>query len=221
MSFFHQAILKRARRNRITHLQNPDGTISTTPEQLAETISHYFTEIFASQAPIFADDSYEEDQHQTRGDSQVRATDTCTNSIPEMQELHAIIKNMRNNAAPGQDGLNAAFYKAAWSWVSSDVHKLVFSFYQNGRLCPKINGTYIALIAKIISPVTPKNFRPISLRNVSYKIIAKSLADRIKYHLPSIIHPSQAAFVQGRHIASSIIITKEIIHSFNLKSWKQ
>ena len=128
---------------------------------------------------------------------------------------------MRNNTAPGPDGLNAALDKASWSWVSSDVHNLVSSFYQNGRLCPKINSTYIALIPKIISPATPKDFCPISLCNVSYKIIAKSLANRIKHHLPSIIHPSQAAFVQGRHIASSIIITKEIIHSFNLKSWKQ
>lgn len=29
-SFFHQSIIKRARRNTITHLQNPDGTFSTT-----------------------------------------------------------------------------------------------------------------------------------------------------------------------------------------------
>jgi hypothetical protein len=56
---------------------------------------------------------------------------------------------------------------------------------------------------------------------VIYKVIAKSLAERIKIHLPDIIHPSQQAFMQGRHIASNIIIAQEIIHSFNLKSWKQ
>jgi hypothetical protein len=57
--------------------------------------------------------------------------------------------------------------------------------------------------------------------NVAYKIIAKSLADRIRNHLPHIIHPSQAAFIQGRHITSNIIIAQEIIHNFNLKSWNQ
>jgi len=86
---------------------------------------------------------------------------------------------------------------------------------------PEINSTPIALIPKINAPITPKDFRPISLCNVIYKIISKSLAERIKNHLPHIIHPSQAAFVQGRHIASNIIIAQEIIHSFNLKSWKQ
>lgn len=141
-SFFHQAILKRARRNCITHLQNPNGTVSTTPQQLAETVNQWFTEIFTSQAPNNADQNHDEEQHQIGGDRQVPTTDAYTNSVPDLQELHTIVKNMRNNAAPGPDGLNAAFYKASWSWVSSDVHNLVSSFYQNGRLCPKINSTY-------------------------------------------------------------------------------
>jgi hypothetical protein len=45
------------------------------------------------------------------------------------------------------------------------------------------------------------------------------LADRLKHHLPHIIHPTQAAFIQGCHIASNIIIAQEMVHSFNLKTW--
>jgi hypothetical protein len=128
---------------------------------------------------------------------------------------------MRSNAAPGPDGLNAAFYKASWDWIANDVYDLVASFYRSGYLPAEINYTHITLIPKINAPLTPKDYRPISLCNVAYKIIAKSLADRIRNHLPHIIHPSQTAFVQGRYIASNIIIAQEIIHSFNLKSWKQ
>ena len=140
-----------------------------------------------------------------------------------MQEIYTIVKNMRSNAAPGPDGLNAAFYKSSWDWIGMDAHalNLVSSFYQSGSLPPDINCTHIALITKVSAPKTPKDYRLISLCNVAYKIIAKSLADRIKNHLPHIIHPSQAAFVHGRHIASNIIIAQEIIHSFSLKSWKQ
>jgi hypothetical protein len=144
--------------------------------------------------------------------------DPFTYSIPDMQEIHAIVKNMRSNAAPGPDGLNASFYKSSWEWTGKDVLELVSSFYQTGSLSPDINKTHITLIPKVKAPNSPKDYRPISLCNVAYNIIAKSLAERIKAHLPHIIHPSQAAFIQGRHIASNIIIAQEIIHSFNLKS---
>jgi hypothetical protein len=42
------------------------------------------------------------------------ADDRYTNSIPNLTELHDIVKQMRSNAAPGPDGLNVAFYKLAW-----------------------------------------------------------------------------------------------------------
>jgi hypothetical protein len=72
---------------------------------------------------------------------------------------------------------------------------------------PEINQTFIALIPKKMQPITPQDFRPITLCNVIYKIISKSLADRLKPHLPSYIDHSQAAFIKNRHISANIIIT--------------
>jgi hypothetical protein len=62
-------------------------------------------------------------------------------------------------------------------------------------------------------------FRPISLCNVAYKIISKTLAERLKPCLPHNIDASQSAFGKGRHISTNIIISQEIIHSFSLGSW--
>jgi hypothetical protein len=77
------------------------------------------------------------------------------------------------------------------------------------------------LIPKKSQPIVPQDFRPISLCNVAYKIIAQSIAERLKPYLPDYIDHAQAAFVKQRHISSNIIITQEIIHSFQLRSWKQ
>ena len=79
----------------------------------------------------------------------------------------------------------------------------------------------IALIPKKMQFVHPQDFRPISLCNVIYKVIAKSLADRLKPHLPNFIDHSQATFIKNRHISSNIIVTQEIIHSFSFKTWNQ
>ena len=125
---------------------------------------------------------------------------------------------MRSNASPGPDGLNAAFYKSAWPWLD-DVNTLVREFYASAFLHSEINQTYISLIPKKMQPMCPQDFRPISLCNVIYEVIAKSLADRLKPHLPGFIDNAQAAFIKNRHISCNIVLTQEIIHSFNLKSW--
>jgi hypothetical protein len=96
---------------------------------------------------------------------------------------------------------------------------VVTDFFQTTKLPEEVNNTFLALIPKKSNPTLPQDFRPISLCNVIYKIITKTLADRIKSHPPNIIHPTQSAFVQGRRISTNIIITQEIVHSFNLSSW--
>lgn len=77
---------------------------------------------------------------------------------------------MRNNAALGPDGLNAAFYKFSWSWTGKDVLDLVCSFYRIGHL-PPINNSHIVLIPKTSTPNTPREFRTISLCNIIYKTL--------------------------------------------------
>jgi hypothetical protein len=127
---------------------------------------------------------------------------------------------MRSNAAPGPDGLNVAFYKASWNWVKEDIHDLVKDFYTHVVLPTDLNQTYIILFPKKSNPTIPQDFRPIGLCNVIYKIIVKSLAHRVQPHLPNYISHAQSAFIAHRHISANIIITQEIIHSFQLKSWK-
>lgn len=61
--------------------------------------------------------------------------------------------------------------------------------------------------------------RPISLCNVIYKIIAKSLALKVQPDLPACIIDSQYAFVKSHRISENIIIAHYIIHSFHRKKW--
>jgi hypothetical protein len=198
-------------------LINADGSSCTTPKQLESTFHSYFTDIFQAQGHP---SNHLNDRVATTTPTQAQIAD-FTDSIPDLQKLHTIIKGMRSNAAPGPDGLSAGFNKASWDWLKDDIQKVVKDFYCLAILPGDMNNTFIALIPKKTTPIVPQDFRPISLCNVIYKIIAKSLADILKKCLPDIIHPTQFAFVQGRRISNNIIITQEIIHSFNLKTWQQ
>ena len=53
---------------------------------------------------------------------------------------------------------------------------------------------------------------------MSYKIISKVLANRLKVILPDIIDESQSAFVKGRMIYDNIMVAHESIHSMMTKS---
>ena len=88
----------------------------------------------------------------------------------------------------------------------------VLEFLNTGYMIPDLNRTYIVLIPKIKNSVKVSNYRPISLCNVIYKIIAKVLANRLKQILPQIISPTQSAFVPGRLITDNVLVAYEPFH---------
>lgn len=59
------------------------------------------------------------------------------------------------------------------------------------------------------------HYRPISLCNVSSKIISKILSNRLKSVLARLISPMQATFVPGRTIQENSSLAHEIFHTMN------
>lgn len=57
-----------------------------------------------------------------------------------------------------------------------------------------------------------KDWRPIALCTVIYKVVAKVLANRLKVVLEKCISDTQSAFVLGRSILDNAMAAIEIIH---------
>ena len=57
-----------------------------------------------------------------------------------------------------------------------------------------------------------KNWRPISLLNVIYKIGSSCIANRIKGVLPELINEDQTGFVPGRYIGDNLRLLYDIMH---------
>jgi hypothetical protein len=81
------------------------------------------------------------------------------------------------------------------------------------KVLPTLNATFLTLVPKEERVTNLRNFRPIALCNVIYKIISKVIALRLKPILPFIISKEKSGYVEGRKIMDSVILVHEIIHS--------
>ena len=66
------------------------------------------------------------------------------------------------------------------------------------------NGIITLLPKKERDPNFVKNYRPISLLTADYKLIAKTMANRLKQVLSDLIHEDQNGFLKGRNIGCNI-----------------
>lgn len=72
-----------------------------------------------------------------------------------------------------------------------------------------INKTLLVLIPQVKKYIYANQFKLMSLFNVIFKIITKSMANRLKHILLDLIYESQSVFVQGRLIKDKVLIAYE------------
>lgn len=84
-----------------------------------------------------------------------------------------------------------------------------------------VNGTLITLILKVSNANNVTNFRPISLCNIIYKIVTKSLANRFRLVLRDVISKAQSAFELDRLITNNTIIGFECNHALETRERKK
>jgi hypothetical protein len=117
--------------------------------------------------------------------------------------------------ASGTDGFPVKFFSEKWSIVKEDIIRVVKRFLQIGKMLAGTNDTSIVLIPKVDRPMLLKDFRPISLCNVIYKIVSKCMVNRLMPLLEDIIDAPQSAFIPRRMITGNALIVFECLHAIN------
>lgn len=115
------------------------------------------------------------------------------------------------NKAPGPDDFNPDFYQFYWSVVGNDIFHFVSDALHNCILHDDVHLTNIVLIPKSKHASKITEYRPITLCNVLYRILAKVLATRLKCVLSGLVSKNRSAFVSGRLITDNVLIAYEVV----------
>ena len=127
---------------------------------------------------------------------------------------------MKAFKAPSLNGLHARFFQRFWMVVGESVKHELKQIFRLKRISTQLNKPIIALIPKQLGPKTINHFRPVSLCNTIYKIVSKILVLRMKHLMPTLISPTQTAFVSGRRWTDNVIVAQELVYNLEKKRGK-
>jgi hypothetical protein len=104
-----------------------------------------------------------------------------------VDEVKEVLHGFQKDKSPGPNGWTIEFFLGLFDLIGKDILEVIEESRSYGHIYPPLNSTFVALIPKTDIPQSFEDFRPISLCNVIYKVIAKIIAKRIKPFLSTSI----------------------------------
>ena len=225
--YFYHLSRSRARATEIRQLRYSDSADPITLSGLAEcrTAGEHFASAFSSDSPsgLFA-------EHPTDATAQQALLNSISRRLPiearhiceglpnqglSAAELTSSLQLLARGKRPGSDGLPYEFYMAFWEVLAApllSVFEEAFAGHQSHTLPASMRTGLIVLLYKGAGNRDEvANYRPITLLNADYKIIAKALACRFGGQLGAVIDPTQTAFLPSRWIGDNVLCHMEEI----------
>ncbi|CAH1233576.1 Hypp797 [Branchiostoma lanceolatum] len=206
--FFFSKERKRGEKKMVRELRKADGTVVSSREDILDTYHDFYENLYGAEPIDIEDRAYFLDQLENRLPEEDRSH---LDRPLSLEELEKALKEMQNGKTPGSDGLPKEFYTRVWPIVGRDLLEVLNEGLQANQLSSSQREGVITLLDKKGDPLNPANKRPISLLNVDYKILAKTLANRLKNVVGQIIHTDQSCGIPGRSLEDSLSLLRDLV----------
>lgn len=206
--YFFRLQSSRAQKSFMPSIYNSSGTEVFSQKEIEQAHVDFYSSLF-SEEPIdlnFQNDLLSSLSRQLSSDQ----ASLCEGAIT-VDEISFAIKNMNTNKSPGPDGLTVEFYRKFWNLLSPFLVRVYNACFDAGEMCDSMKTSNTRVIFKKGDRKSLKNWRPISLLNVDYKICSKAISVRLSKVLDFIVDPDQTCSVPGRKISSNLHILRDIL----------
>lgn len=141
----------------------------------------------------------------------------CCSPLFQKNEIKKVIFSMRSESAPGPNGFGVQFFKSFWEVIKPDLMLMFDDWFKGGLDLKRLSYGVITLLPKVKEANNIRQYRPICLVNVDYKIFTKTLTNRIGDMAKDILDQAQTAFTKGRSILEGVAVLHEVIHELRRK----
>ena len=125
-------------------------------------------------------------------------------------ELDAIIRKMSREKAPGPDNITTDWLKDLDDENRKWLLAMLNSWWESGTLPEEMSEARVASIKKKGDPSKQDNYRPISLLNKFYKVLAAAIKMRLEQGLEERITGTQFGFREGKSTTQAMYIARRI-----------
>ena len=214
---FYNSIRSRQAQNTMREIKCPDGRVAKSHPEIKLEAERFFSELL-NQTPVNYQGASEEELRSLL--DFVCTSEDCRGLEAEVsaEEVKGVLFAMPSYKSPGPDGFSSEFYKTAWPVIGHDFTVAVQSVFKMSFLPKGVNSTILALIPKKTEASEVRDYRPIACCNVIYKVVSKTLANRLKVILPRIILANQSAFVKGRLLMENVLLASELVKDYHKDS---
>ena len=190
--------------SQLTKLKREDGSIASTKAEVMEEIERFYGQLYASVAKPAGS---------AATDPRAKLTRHFTEDIPEISlyEIKMALNQLKNNKAPGDDGITSELLKAGGTPVLKVLQKLFNTVLLEGITPEAWNRSVVVLFFKKGDNTLLKNYRPISLLSHVYKLFSRVITNRLERRLDDFQPSEQAGFRKGYSTIDHIHTLRQVI----------
>ena len=126
-------------------------------------------------------------------------------------ECNQALLGMAHGKAPGSDGLPMEFFVKSWDVLVLDLVDVLNSCYRCGCLSLSQRRGITSMVFKKGDRLDARNWRPISLLNVDYKLASRAIAGRLLKVIHSVVNKDQTCEVPGRFIGENVALLRDVV----------